>query len=400
MATPPEDEDLSSLPPMDGDLDEEDPAEADLSDFEPDADEGDADPFDDAPLGGSLEEELDVQPEEGGWVGEAMDAEALDVGEHELDGEEGDLLSDAEASSDVQEDYDFGEQPSAADDGGLEGFDAEDEVLDERALPPMDADAEAETEDNAFGEALEDADDSPLRWDDRGWPLAARGPDALRDVRLLAMGPHGAMVVDASGLHLGATLRDVVRAALPDDVASVAVTAHRFWIRTRAGAIFWMEKETWQATAQEAIAIGAAKDDRLVTVGKDGSIHIEDRVIAGPAPARQVDAVTFDPLAVLVRDRGIVARSPEPWKRLPSTRRAVAVASRPAHNDWLALVPTPTEDACWLVRVGFDEEPRILAQFEFHPEEDDPSRLALAWDDGQKMAWIGASFGVRGYRMP
>ncbi|WP_394820525.1 hypothetical protein [Pendulispora albinea] len=173
---------LDDLPPLDGDADEAD-EESDrdralLEDDElaSDTDSQDAiDPFDDSTGEGDPVEEL--AEEEHSWLTDAEPAEALDLGNLDLqlanDGVLGTVIGDDDEPGIDGED--FGLDDSLQDgrgavllDGGEEGPSGPDEELREADLPALDADEDGDLDDAVLDDVALD-DDAPLPWDASPW---------------------------------------------------------------------------------------------------------------------------------------------------------------------------------------------------------------------------------------
>jgi hypothetical protein len=174
---PRDDEDeLDELPPIDGDGEAGDEPEAGPEDLDEEtADAGD--PLDDSTGEDDPIDEIDVDESEAGWLDDADEDEALDVGAPDALGEEaenGALLEGAEETDVGEDDLTVGlEEETLVGDAGEEGFVDEDEALREEDLPRLDSgDDDTEADDADLGEGLpdEDAPDESLPpWDDRAW---------------------------------------------------------------------------------------------------------------------------------------------------------------------------------------------------------------------------------------
>ncbi len=215
------------LPPLDGssiiDGEHEDDAHggdasSDIDD-EAVADKGDA--FDDATSEGDPLEDLAVEGAEAGWLVDAEDAGALDIGAFDVSLSEsesvlGDDEPDAHPADDtgLSADLDEVAEPSAAhhtrneegsdgsrslrvrrnDDGGEEGPLAEDEELREEDLPALDAAEDGDVAEDALFDHAAIGEDDELRWDDRAWTKTDAPPadaaallDDIEDTGLLAL---------------------------------------------------------------------------------------------------------------------------------------------------------------------------------------------------------------------
>jgi hypothetical protein len=183
---PSDDDELDELPPIDGDGDAGDEAEAGQED---------------------LDDELDADESETGWLDDADEDDALDVGAPDALGEEvaiGALLDGAEETDVGEDDLTFGREDEAfAGDAGEEGFLDEEEAIREEDLPRLDSGSDdAESDDPELsGEGLPDnyAADEPLPpWDDRAWDRAegviAPIPEAIAAVSAVACGSSEVLV--------------------------------------------------------------------------------------------------------------------------------------------------------------------------------------------------------------
>ncbi len=167
------DDDALDLPPLDdaGDLETTEEAN-DLEDDLVLEVEGDA--FDDATLGGSLEDLVEAGGIESGWLLDAEDAAGLEIGGVDLDvGDESETFGDDEPHGVVEDDPDLDtDEATSVGDGGEEGPLADDEELREEDLPMLDADDEGDVEDGALFEAGAIGGLEELLWDDRAWVRA------------------------------------------------------------------------------------------------------------------------------------------------------------------------------------------------------------------------------------
>ena len=191
---------------MDGDdADEEGDATPEDLDDQP-ADGGD--PLDDSTGEEDPIEEIETSGAEGGWLEDAGDSDALDVGTPETFGteEEGATLLEGADEPDVgEEELSIGaEDGSEVADSGEEGFEDEEEDLREEDLPRLDSDhddVESDDPDLLDGLPEEDAsEESRPPWDDRAWERVDDGqPPSLAPVTALAIGPDG-LIVGGEGL--------------------------------------------------------------------------------------------------------------------------------------------------------------------------------------------------------
>src|ERR1700690_206000 len=205
-----DEDELGELPPLDGDSREQPEGEADPEDLldhtDEDATLDDATGEDDPPD----TSDLDLEHVEGGWLGEAGEAEDLDLGG---DAAVVDFGGDASAldegsppappSRDADdeprlgdEDLGFGDAPERGGlDAGDEGPVDPDEGLREADLPALDADDEGELEDAALIDpafALEEP--LGLPWAAEPWPRVG-APVALAGATAVACAGRGALVV-------------------------------------------------------------------------------------------------------------------------------------------------------------------------------------------------------------
>jgi hypothetical protein len=200
-----EDDELDDLPPIDGDEVEEEGDEAEELDEEP-ADGGD--PLDDSTGEDDPLEEIEVSGAETGWLDDAGESDALDVGAPETFGEEDEsptLLDGAEENELGEDELTFGaglgsEDDSLVGDAGEEGFEEEEEDLREEDLPRLDSgqDDTAESDDVDLLEALPDeevmTEEPRPPWDDRAWERV-EGPAVAAAVEGIAWSADGMLVV-------------------------------------------------------------------------------------------------------------------------------------------------------------------------------------------------------------
>jgi len=184
------DADDLDLPPLDGEGDEDDgpPGQRGLEgEIEDPGEDGDA--LDDSTSEGDPLEEIAVDGAEGGWLADADDVGAIDVGTFDLGlSDEGRILEDDEPDGRPMDDLVAGaEVDDLAADGGEEGPMAEDEELREEDLPALDADEDGDVDEDGLydhaelaAETTENAAEN-LRWDDRAWARVQQLPDSARD---------------------------------------------------------------------------------------------------------------------------------------------------------------------------------------------------------------------------
>ena len=190
----PEAEDLD-LPPLDGALlGEEADEEAEAPDDLPDDDEL-GDPLDDATSEGDPLDEMVVEGAEGGWLVDAEDAGALDVGPFDvsLSPEVKHLEVDEPEPLGADDELGAGEEVIHTD-GGEEGPVADDEELREEDLPALDADDDGDVADESLFERGVIDTGEELRWDDRAWARApitppTEGVEADADDSAMLAGP-------------------------------------------------------------------------------------------------------------------------------------------------------------------------------------------------------------------
>lgn len=177
MRPTPSDADELDLPPLDGtvggaDVDGENEGVSEAEDDLDDLDDGD--PMDDTTGEDQALEELVVEGAEGGWLIDADDAKALDIGPFDISlSDEGTLLDEddeSEGRHGVDEDLGNDDEVTHTD-GGEEGPLDDDEELREEDLPELDADEDGDVDDAALfeGASIGLGLDEELRWDDRAW---------------------------------------------------------------------------------------------------------------------------------------------------------------------------------------------------------------------------------------
>ncbi len=167
-------DDALDLPPLDDTGDDETAEAEDLDDDLLPADDG-GDALDDATLGGAADDLLETAGVESGWLLDAEDAAALDIGAIDLDtGNEEKILVDDEAEDTAEEDPELeAANASTGVDGGEEGPLDEDEELREEDLPLLDADDEGDVDDQELFEPSALGGDAELLWADRAWVRVA-----------------------------------------------------------------------------------------------------------------------------------------------------------------------------------------------------------------------------------
>ncbi|MGO8995814.1 MAG: hypothetical protein ACLQVI_21085, partial [Polyangiaceae bacterium] len=247
-----QEEELDDLPPIDGDSLDPEGAEEDSAPEELDDDPSDAeaDPLDDSTGEGDPLEEVETSGAESGWLDDAGDSEALDVGTPDTFGTEDEsptLLEGAEEPDVGEDELTFGAEGSSdVGDAGEEGFEDEEEDLREEDLPRLDSGQDdAEPDDADLLDALpeENASEEPRPpWDDRAWERVEEGASSsLSPAAVLAIGPSG-LVVGGEGLARvdregGLTVLGAsgLRGGAPH---AIAVTGTTIYVATPRGGVF------------------------------------------------------------------------------------------------------------------------------------------------------------------
>jgi hypothetical protein len=201
-----DEDELEPLPPLDGDSTEQPEAEPDYAELlEEGKDEATLDDAtgEDDPLDTS---DLDLESEEGGWLGEAGEAQDLDLGDVAIVdfGDEAAPADDVDEPGVGEEDFGFGSAPERGGlDAGEEGPLDADEELREADLPALDADEEGELDDAALVDAGF-ASDEPLGlpWATQPWSRVG-APIALVGATAVACVARGALALGRS--EVGAT---------------------------------------------------------------------------------------------------------------------------------------------------------------------------------------------------
>ncbi len=207
-----EEDELEELPPLDGDSRDQPEGEADYGDLLEDEDDeatlddstGEDDPLD--------VRDLELDDVEGGWLGEAGEADDADRGDTADFGDDLSVLDEAAALPDAvgarevddeprldEEDIGFGDAPEHGGlDAGEEGPVDPDEELRESDLPALDADDQGELEDSAvFDVTFASEEPLGLAWSPRPWPRVG-APVALLAATAVACAGRGALVVGRS----------------------------------------------------------------------------------------------------------------------------------------------------------------------------------------------------------
>ncbi len=277
------DEELE-LPAADGD-DDEKPA---ILDDDVPALREDGEGRDDTEQGGSLLEiaaELDVG-EDQKWLEGSEESEHVPHDDSPLEEGGGSLLGDEDAPGVDGEDFGLAEHESAAQlDAGEEGFEGE-EVTTPGELPDLDADEEAEIEDDL---GFEPASETLPPWDDRGWDKVAGPLDVgavthlwLEAGSIVCLTIDGIVVLDPSGAI-------VRRAARPEIVPEP--------IKKRIPAIEGATAEASYASgAVAAIHSEAQERTWLVRTGQGGPRIVADVTDdAGDVDAAPITALVVEP---------------------------------------------------------------------------------------------------------
>jgi hypothetical protein len=197
-----DEDELERLPPLDGDASDEPDAEPDYRDLLEEA-EGDAATLDDTTGEDDPPDtsDLDLAGGESGWLGEAGEAQDLDLGNVAIVDFEDDAaaLDDGEEPGVGDEDFGFGDAPERGGlDGGDEGPLDADEELRESDLPALDADEEGELDDAALVDAGFAADEPlALPWASRPWSRVG-APVPLAGTTAVVCVARGALVAGRS----------------------------------------------------------------------------------------------------------------------------------------------------------------------------------------------------------
>ena len=258
-ARPRTEDDVSDLPPLDGDAADGEPSDEHAGPFDESElikDDG-GDPFDDATGEGDALPEIQgpFEVAEGVSFLDAAEADALDIGAHDLVGEEGERLSDdgheGREEDRPHEDYGLAEDPHTAIDAGEEGPETDDEALSDAGLPPLDQDDDgAQDAAEAFfeGDLLEGPHGRQgpqglrvgghtwsARWERFGAPLTLPPCRALSRVR------GGVLSVGREIVRVeleGATERLPARGLLGGEATRVIVAGKELFVTTERGGLF------------------------------------------------------------------------------------------------------------------------------------------------------------------
>jgi hypothetical protein len=329
MPRPTADDEIDELPPLDGADDGE--AEATYDDLVDDA--SDDDSLDDAtgeddPVDPS---DIDAEGAESGWLDDAEDADALDMGSELSTFEESgghDPKLDFEELGVDGEDFGLGGDESAASlDAGDEGPVAADEELREQDLPRLDADEEGEVEDAELIE-VGFAEEAPIARAPQLWARVGAPVDVGR-VSAIACAGRGVVV---------ATDRGLVRVDL--EGACEPVDAR--------------ERAAFDSLASlDATAAARAGHTALVT--DEGHVELDGAIV-------------------------------------PSLASVVAIAFADDGGTLLAATYRETEDTSSIVRVAGGSV-TIVAEVSGDAELD--GRVsAIVRDDAHGVVWIGGGFGL------
>ncbi len=371
-----QDEELDELPPMDGDSDDDADAEADADDLDADPDAASLDPLDDKTGEGDPLEEMEFGGSESGWLEDAADADGLDVGGAEIDGEEdesSDLLQGTEEPGVEDEDFALGaDEAQPLVDAGEEGFDGEEEDLHEEDLPRLDSGDDDEADDVDLGGdgwilAHDDAEEARPAWTEHPWepagapvqlPAGAIDAVACAGRGVIAAGAGvlsrvdlegGAEALEALGLHGGAMSSLFVEThSLIVSTARAGVLASRDGGATFADAngwrsavqrsdadaaleIAWAGGELWGRTASGALV-------RSLDAGRSWAVvALEHRVVAiAVDPRGRLVALTRTPEGIALGRASEVGESGLVWSPLPALppvppRTPIALVVRGEH---------------------------------------------------------------------
>lgn len=451
----PRDDDLGPLPPSDGHAGEEPEAEPpheelDIAEEEDLLDDttGEADPV----------EEIVTEGAESGWLEEAVEALDLDVGGHDFEEESSALLEGIDEPGVGDEDFGLDDSQVHIDDAGEEGPRTDDEELREEDLPKLprlDAEPEGEEGDELGGFWEGGAQESTLPpWDDRAWERVAHPPSigTVRALEVLGSTTIGGglgvgtadgelTLVPGAGWEHGPVRKLVAGGGLVVALADAALVS-------RDAGAHWERLEGWQALAEEgaAIADAAIGDDGLwlltrggvllssrdgggtwegprskrvvaLTTGPGGRvaglIRLEDgrlgrfvaadgAVVVLEGEGLQVGEVrAYAALAgasfVLAGDGRVFRTAGEGWSRVDGVPGVTAMTTGDA-GSLLAAFYIAQEDRSWLARVDVDGAARIVAEIGGEEGDDEPRVLALAWDPGRGVAWVGGAFGMLAFK--
>ncbi len=215
------------LPALDGEEDAHDePAVHEALDV---ADDG-GDALDDSTGEDAPFDDIVVDGVEAGWLVDAENAGALDVGPFDVVIQpEGKVLEDDEADTRGGLDDLIQDDETFVADGGEEGPLADDDELREEDLPALDADEDGDVPDDELFDRTLLASDEDLRWDDRAWaravPMPAT-PDEADDSGILTVpGEDSAQSArDAAWKRLEESGRAMAAAFVPGGSVIVALS--------------------------------------------------------------------------------------------------------------------------------------------------------------------------------
>jgi len=378
----PADDDLDELPPMDG----ADEGEPEAEPEEIDALEDAGDPLDDSTGEGDPVDasEIDAHGGESGWLDDAEDADALDLGASELASFEEagahDPKLDFEEPGVEGEDFGLGGDEAAAElDAGDEGPIAADEDLKEADLPQLDADEEGEVDDAELIEAgfAEDAIPRAAEaWKTVGAPLdvgpvlaiacAGRGVVVATERGLVRVDLEGACE-PLGGEGIGAP---IAKLAAERDLIAAVTAAGELVVSRDGGRTF---RSSWRERA--SLATGGACDVAFA----EGALWTRTR---GGAVLRSTDGgVAWE----------IASDVPAPFASPPTVAGADAVAALDARTV-VAAMYREAEDTTALVRI--DGTSRTVVAEVSGDAEADGRVVALVVDDAHGVVWAGGAFGL------
>ena len=398
MTTPvEEEEELGELPPLDGDAGEPEPPEAGDDDAAVDGDAslddstGEDDPVD--------ADDLEVDDADVGWLGEATDAEGLDLGDPAIDlAVEPPVGDEAEEPGVGDEDFGLGRGPERVGlDAGDEGPLDEDEELRDEDLPALDADDAGEVDEAAPVEAgfgVEEAPGLPWAaapWERVGAPFALGGASAVACAGAFtlaaAKAERGAWALVRLDLEGGVVA--VAAAGLPVAEVRALAAQGELVVASTDGGLYASEDGGETFAAVDGLGSGVAS--LAAEVAEPDASEVVDAAVPAIGDRLGDARAIAGARGGVVRDQGDGVWEPFPW---PGAVTALAMLDD--RGTLVAASYSDGDDATALVRLDEAGIAVIVARVgatRSDPESD--GRVAsMAFDAARGVVWLAGGFGV------
>jgi hypothetical protein len=323
------------------------------------------------------EDDLDPLPPTDGDA-EGHDPEPPPI-ELEVDEAAENLLDDATGEADPVEPIEV-----AGDEGGwLDDAGAADDVdVGAHDFEPEDASLLRDVDEPGVGDEDFGLDDSSVGLDDAGEEGFDEDDDELREEDLPRMDADAEHEAEGDLARFWGGAEPEIVAPPWDDrawerVAQVATVGTVRAIAVSDGTILVYAVDAWHLTLDEAysVRVEAARE--------------------APAPSTP-DLVATGAGVYSIRGARLHRAEGDRWRAVEGIEGLTAITA--ADGGLLGAIHSKRDDRAWIVRIGDDENARIVAELGGEEEDTEPKVTCLAWDPARKIAWVGGAFGAIAFR--